>query len=272
MKILRFRLCVLFLPDYTQIMKFLLAMIGFIYSFTAFSQQPIRITVGMYPFAPFVEQKDSDTVSGMTVDLVAALNRNQQKYHFDTLLIPPKRRYQSYKRGDYDIIFYENKEWGWQDQHMDVSQVYQQGGEVYVALKQSGRGQEYFNRFDDKRMMGILGFHYGFADFNSDEKFLHNKFNMSLSLDNDKNLTKLLKQRGDIVVVTKAYLQRYLKDYPGVSGRLLISENFDQEYNHTALLRPDSKISITEINQMLDNLTLSGDMKRLFDKYGISQY
>jgi polar amino acid transport system substrate-binding protein len=264
--------CVLFLPDYTEGMKLLIVIISLMCSCTAFSQQPIKVTVGMYPFAPFVEQEDSSAASGMTPDLVAALNRNQKKYYFDTVLIPPKRRYQSYQRGDYDIIFYENVAWGWQDHDMEVSKVYQKGGEVYVALKHSGRGQEYFDSFDGKRMMGILGFHYGFSDFNADEKYLRNKFNMSLSLDNDKNLTKLLRQRGDVVVVTKAYLQRYLKNYAGVKEYLLISEKLDQEYNHTALLRPDSKVSIVEINQMLDDLASSGEMKRLFDKYGISQH
>lgn len=262
---------VLFLPDYTQAMKILIVIMALISPSTVLSQQPITVMVGMYPFAPFVEQEDSDAVSGMAPDLVAALNRNQTKYHFETLLIPPKRRYQSYQRGDYDVIFYENKAWGWQNYNVEVSKVYQKGGEVYVALKHSDRGQEYFERFDDKRMMGILGFHYGFADFNADEKFLQSKFDMSLSLDNDRNLTKLLKQRGDVVVVTKAYLQRYLKNYPGVQERLLISEKFDQEYNHTVLLRPDSKISVMKMNQMLDDLISSGEMKRLYEKYGISQ-
>lgn len=237
-----------------------------------FAQQPIKVIVGMYLFPPFVEQDDFNGITGMTLELVAAFNRNQKKYHFETILIPPKRRYQSYQRGDYDVIFYENLIWGWQDYPVDISKVYQKGGEVYVALKQPGRGQEYFDRLDNKRMMGILGFHYGFANFNADEKFLHNKFNMTLSHDNDKNLTKLLKQRGDVVVVTKAYLQRYLKYYPGVKESLLISEKLDQEYNHTVLLRPNSEISIKQINEMLDDLISSGEMTRLFDKYGISQH
>ena len=239
---------------------------------SVFARDAINVTVGMYPFAPFVETKGKGGEEGMTIDLITALNKLQKKYYFKAIRIPPKRRYQSYKDGHYDVIFYENKAWGWQDIEINASRVYQTGGEVYVALRQSGRGQEYFDRFDDKRMMGILGFHYGFADFNSDEKFLQNKFNMSLSQDNETNLSKLLKQRGDIVVITKAYLQRYLKIYPGVKERLLISEKLDQEYNHTVLVRPDSDVSVAEINNMLDELARSGKMKVLFEKYGISQH
>lgn len=243
-----------------------------VFTSNAFTQPPITVTVGMYPFAPFVEQNASGELTGMTLDLLTALNNHQKQYYFKPLLIPPKRRYQSYQRGDYDIIFYENKAWGWGKINVDVSKVYQKGGEVYVALKSSGRDQEYFSRFDDKRMMGILGFHYGFAGFNADEKYLRSKFNMTLTNDNDKNLTKLLKQRGDVLVITKAYLQRYLKSHPNVKKRLLISEKLDQEYNHTALLKPNGTISVAEINQMLEGLVTSGDMISIFDKYGISQY
>ena len=174
-------------------MKFFATFIIFLSS-SVLSQEPLEVTVGMYPFAPFVEQKGLNGTTGMTIDLISALNRSQKKYFFHAILIPPKRRYQFYDRGDYDVIFYENKAWGWQDYAIDVSKVYQTGGEVYVALKHFSRGQEYFDRFDDKRMMGILGFHYGFADFNADEKFLYNKFNISLSQDHDKNLMTLLKE------------------------------------------------------------------------------
>lgn len=253
-------------------MNFLIVVATLLFSSYAFSEPPITVTVGMYPFAPFVEQSSSGELSGMTLDLVDALNLLQKKYYFETILIPPNRRYQSYKRGDFDIIFYENKAWGWQHYNLDVSKVYQKGGEVYVALKKSGRDQEYFSQFNDKKMMGILGFHYGFADFNSDQNFLRNKFNMSLLKDNDQNLTKLLKQRGDIVVVTKAYLQRYLKNHPGVQKRLLISNKLDQEYNHTVLIRPNGKITQEEINELLDGLMESGDMQRVFENYGISQF
>lgn len=264
-------MCVLFRTDYTEAMKNVAFVLIFISSY-ALSQEPIEIIVGMYPFAPFVELSDSGAATGMTVDLVIALNKSQTKYSFQTILVPPKRRYQSYIRGDFDVIFYENKAWSWQNHPMDISQIYQKGGEVYVALKQFGRGQEYFDNFENKRMMGIIGFHYGFADFKTDEKYLRTKFNISLSLSNDENLTKLLKQRGDVAVITKAYLQRYFKKHPKVEDRLLISEQLDQEYNHTALLRPDSKISIAEINEMLDGLASSGEMQRLFERYGISQH
>jgi polar amino acid transport system substrate-binding protein len=205
----------------------------------------------------------------MTVDLVAALNKTQKKYHFNTVLIPPKRRYQSFNDGHYDVIFYESKSWGWQDIKVDTSHVYQKGGEIYVALKKPGRDQSYFNEFHGKRMIGILGFHYGFANFNADEEFLRNNFNMLITSENDRNMNLLLKERGDLAVVTKAYLQRFLLEHPDEAPLFLISEKLDQEYNHTALLRPGISPNIDEINTMLTELKQAGEMRKILDKYGL---
>jgi ABC-type amino acid transport substrate-binding protein len=240
-------------------------------SSSCFSAEPLEVSVGMYHFAPFVESKDSLGEVGMTLDLVAALNKSQQKYHFNTQLIPPKRRYQSFKDGHYDVIFYESKSWGWQDINVDVSAVYQQGGEVYIALKKQGRDQEYFSDFNNKNMIGILGFHYGFANFNSDEDYLVKEYNMILTPDNDRSIKLLLKERGDIAVVTKAYLQSFLLVNPNVRSRLLISDNLDQFYNHRVLLRPDILPSLDEVNAMLNDLKKTGEMKKLLVKYGINE-
>jgi polar amino acid transport system substrate-binding protein len=240
-------------------------------SSACFATEPLEVSVGMYDFAPFVESKGSLGEVGMTLDLVAALNKSQQKYHFNTQLIPPKRRYQSFNDGHYDVIFYESKSWGWQDINVDVSDVYQQGGEVYIALKKQGRDQEYFADFNHKNMIGIFGFHYGFANFNSDEDYLIKEFNMMLTPYNDRNIKLLLEERGDIAVVTKAYLQSFLLVNPDVKSRLLISDNLDQVYNHTVLLRPGILPSIDEMNAMLDDLQKTGKMKKLLEKYGINE-
>ena len=235
----------------------------------SFAEEPISVSVGMYPFAPFVESKGSLGEVGMTLDLVAALNKAQKKYYFETLLIPPKRRYQSFKDGHYDVIFYESLSWGWQDVKVDVSKVYQEGGEVYVALKKPDRNQSYFTDFNNKRMIGIAGFHYGFANFNSDEEYLIKEFNMMLTPYNDRNIKLLLKDRGDIAIITQAYLQRFLLDTPDLKPQLLISEKMDQIYNHTVLLRPGISPSIDEMNDMLEHLKKTGEMDKLLAKYGL---
>ena len=154
---------------------------------------------------------------------------------------------------------------------MEVSKVYQKGGEVYVALKKIGRDESYFTDFSTKRMIGISGFHYSFAGFNYEEDYLVKNFNMLLTPDNGRNMKLLLSDRGDIAVVTQTYLQRFLLENPDVSSSLLISKKLDQKYNHTVLLRPGISPSVDEMNEMLHKLKTSGEMNILFKKYGLEQ-
>lgn len=239
------------------------------------AEERIKVNVGMYPFAPFVEssigKNNEQKTSGMTIDLIAALNQSQNTYYFEAIKIPPKRRYQFYKDGHYDVILYENKAWGWDGIDIDESKSYQKGGEVYVALNKPGRGQEYFDDFTGKRMMGILGFHYGFSGFNASEDHLMKHYYMHFSYDNLKNITLLLKERGDIAIITKAYLQRYLTNNPEHKSKLLISEKMDQEYQHAVLVRPGIRPSVDEINSMLETLYQSGVLTKLWKKYGIER-
>ena len=251
----------------------LIVVLMMILSSAVMAGERIKVSVGMYPFAPFVETSNDTNKelqpSGMTIDLISALNQSQNMYYFEAIRIPPKRRYQFYNDGHYDVIFYENKEWGWNDIEIDESNSYQKGGEVYVALKKPGRGQEYFDDFTGKRMMGILGFHYGFSGFNASEDYLMKHYYMHFSYDNLKNITLLLKERGDIAVITKAYLQRYLTSNPEHKSKLLISKKLDQEYQHAVLVRPNIRPSVDEINSMLGNLYRSGILEKLWEKYGI---
>lgn len=249
-------------------MKFLLLFIVLLHGFKAYCDPPIPVKVGMYPFAPFV-MVENESISGMSMDLIDAMNRVQSTYTFEPILIPPKRRYQSYKDGHYDIIFYESKAWGWEDIYIDESNVYQTGGEVYVALNAPARDQSYFDDLKEKKIIGIVGFHYGFAGFNANESYLVKTLNMILTPNNTRNFNLLLKGRGDVAIVTKAYLQRYLLDFPELKSKLLISEKLDQEYQHTILVRPKSQPNVNEINSYLDDLKSKGEMTKLLTKYGL---
>lgn len=234
------------------------------------SQSPIEVKVGMYPFAPFVEFTKDQQYEGMTVELIQALNELQNDYQFIPVSISPKRRYQAFNDGEYDVIFYESLQWGWEGIEIDASDVYQTGGEVYVALKTENRTQSFFSDFSKKRMVGMLGYHYGFADFNADEDFLRQTYRMLLTWNNQKGLDLLLAKRGDIAVVTQAYLKRYLLQHPELKNRLLISDKFDQKYQHTALVRPNIQPSVQDINRMIKTLQQTDAWHGLLSRYGIS--
>ncbi|TAH13094.1 MAG: amino acid ABC transporter substrate-binding protein [Curvibacter sp.] len=225
--------------------------------------QPVR--VGAYPFLPFV-----DKTSGLTFDLVQALNAFQKDYRFEVVNTSANRRYRDLERGAFSMVMFENKIWGWDTANVDSSKVFLRGdGEVYVARSASGRGQEFFQTLSDKKILGVLGYHYSFANFESDPTVLASKFHITFSADNEVSLRNLLGGHGDVAVITKSYLSRYLLQNPSARDKLLVSDHMDQNYAHTIVVQKGSKPSAQDMDALLARMESAGLLKKLWAKYGI---
>lgn len=227
------------------------------------------VNVGGYIFPPFVEQDPNGDLTGVSFDLIEAFNQYQSKYKFRFTPTSPKRRYLSFQRNEFDIIMFENKAWGWQKINVAASDVFLKGGEVYISKVHPNRDQSYFDTFTNKHMVGILGYHYGFANFISNEEELRKKFQISLTVDNNGSIDMIRRDRGDIAVITKSFLYRKFKQAPIMREELLVSEKLDQEYQHTILVRKSTQPSIVEINEILDGLKKNGMLLKIWQKYGI---
>jgi len=229
------------------------------------------IKVGGYVFPPFVERL-ADHYSGLTLDLIEAMNDYQKTYRFTFVSTSAKRRYRDFDEGEYDMIFFESIAWGWgKKTAVHASKVFLKGGEVYITKASSDKSQGYFNDFKGKSIAGYLGYHYGFAGFNADERFLREKFNVELSSTHEGNILRVLRDRVDMAVVTKSYLDTYLKKHPEHKALLLISSRLDQTYKHTILLRKNKKPFMKEMNKLLTDMEKSGILDRLWEKYGITR-
>lgn len=227
------------------------------------SAEPVR--VGAYPFLPFVDKS-----SGLTFDLVQAMNAFQKDYQFELVSTSANRRYQDMGNGVFSVMLFENVKWGWEDQAVDASKVFLRGdGEVYVARSAPGRGQAYFQTLEDKQILAVLGYHYAFANFEADQVELRKKFRMTFSADNAVSLRNLLAGHGDVAVITKSYLALYVLKHPEVAAQLLVSEQFDQTYAHMALVKKGSKPTVQEIDALLGRMEAAGVLKKLWARYGI---
>ena len=230
---------------------------------TAGATEVVRI--GAYPFLPFV-----DNGTGLTYDLVKAMNAFQNDYQFQIVNTSPNRRYADMAGGTFSIILFESIKWGWDAKEVDSSKVYLRGdGEVYAARSAPGRGQEYFSTLNDKHILGVLGYHYGFANYEADQTKLLQNFRMTFSPDNALSLHHLLAGRGDVAVLTKSYLNRYLLRNPQDKSKLLISERTDQFYEHTAVIKKGSKPSAQDIDALLAAMEKAGVLKPLWANYGL---
>jgi ABC-type amino acid transport substrate-binding protein len=232
---------------------------------------PIDVSVGGYLFPPFV-YNDRDTIRGISLDLIELLNKSQSKYNFVFHLTSSKRRYKDFGNNEYSLIFFEDIKWGWKKKKVVPSDVILKGGEVFIAHASKGRGQEFFKDLKNKRILGILGYHYKFANFNADREFLNKNYNVDLRTNHLSNIHTIAKRDlNQVAIVTKSLLKQFFKENPVLRSKILVSDNMDQEYRHTILIRENSKPTKDEINKLIKNLYKNGSLKRLWKKYGIEE-
>ncbi len=229
----------------------------------------IDVNVGGYLYPPMVEINKGEGPSGLTHDLIAAFNDFQKVYHFKFIMTSPNRRYEYFEKGKFNLIFFEDKKWGWQTYAIDASNVFLKGGEYFITKADSGKDQSYFDDLKGKSIACFLGYHYAFADFNSDSNYLKSKFNAQLSTTHEGNIRKVIKGRADFAIITYTFLQRFLKNNPEMRPQILIRKEPDQYYNHTILVRKNAKPSVKEINTLLSDMEKAGVLSALWKKYGI---
>ena len=234
---------------------------------SAASQASETIKVGAYYFPPFVEQTATG-IGGIVADLVGLMNEAQDTYTFELVDTSAIGRYDDLAAGKFDMIAFENPEWGWQDQGVVASDVFMTGAEVYVTRADSDRSQTYFDDISEHKIAAVYGFHYGFADFNADPAFLQTNFIVEQPLNPCTSLYYVQDGRADVAVVSRAYLRKFLNAYPEFQGGFLVSDKVDQEYQHSFILSPDRAPPVEEINMLLAELKQSGELDRVLETHG----
>jgi len=225
------------------------------------------VKVGIYDFAPFAFIADRST--GITVQMIATMNKFQNKYEFVAVPTTAIRRYSDFEKNKFDMIIFESKNWGWQKYPMVASQGFVTGMDVYVTQAKPGRGQDFFLDFKNKAMIGVLGYHYQFAGFHTDQDYLEKNFNLLQTNSQKKSLELILNDRGEIAVLSKEYLNYHFSHSPADKVKLMISDKFDQTYPYTILVRKNHEPSVIYINKLLSQMKQKGTLKPLWEKYGL---
>ena len=168
------------------------------------------------------------------------------------------------------MAIFENPDWGWQKIAHTSVDMGLEDAEIFVAQREDGRQQHYFSDLSGKRLALFSGYHYEFANFNADPKFLAQNFKASLTYSHDSNLLMVLRGRADIALVTRSYLSDYLLRNEKVRDELLVSQRIDQVYHHYAILRPTAPITSEAFSKLLQGLRDNGEMLKIFDPYRIA--
>jgi len=227
------------------------------------------VRIGAAHFPPYTVRPENGADTGLLPQLVEALNRSQADYQF--VLVPTSipRRFNDFKQGRVDMAIFENPDWGWQDVPHTAVDMGLEDAEIFVTQRQPDRQQSYFADLRGKRLALFSGYHYAFAEFNPDPKFLIGQYNATLTYSHDSNLQMVVRGRADIALVTRSYLSDYLLRNPEVGPQLLVSERIDQIYHHYALIRPQAPISADVFQRLLQKLRDNGQMLEIFQPYRI---
>jgi ABC-type amino acid transport substrate-binding protein len=226
-----------------------------------------EVRVGAYHFPPYMVKPESAEPVGLVADLLAELNQLQTTYRFVLVATSTMRRYRDLESGRFDLILFESPLWGWQNTPHSALNLHIEDAEVYVARAQPGRDQSYFDKLKGKRLALYNGYHYGFADFNSDQQFLTERFDARLTYSHDSNLVMLMRDRADIAVITHSYLRLYQDRHPELRAALLVSQRVDQFYRHQALFRPQAPLKPQGFAELLQTLNGDGQLDRLLTRY-----
>lgn len=231
--------------------------------------QPVEVRVGGYHFPPYVVRPEQGGEDGLVALLLAALNQAQDVHSFTLVPTSATRRYRDFEQERFDVIFFESPTWGWQEIAFEGVDMFLEDEELFVAARAPGRGQEYFDDLRGKRLALYQGYHYAFADFNTDQDYLASNYNALLTYSHDSNLQMITRERADIALVTRSFLAGFNAMHPQHAKQLLVSTRVDQVYRHHALVRPGASISAGELRQLLQQLRDSGELARIFEPYAV---
>ncbi|PAM79736.1 amino acid ABC transporter substrate-binding protein [Pseudomonas sp. ERMR1:02] len=238
------------------------------------SQAAQLVRIGAAHFPPYTVRPETGADTGLLPQLVEALNALQSDYQF--VLVPTSipRRFGDFKQARVDMAIFENPEWGWKDIPHIAVDMGLEDAEIFVAQRQPEgrpvRQQDYFDDLTGKRLALFSGYHYEFASFNAEPKYLATHYNATLTYSHDSNLLMVLRGRADIALVTRSYLSDYFLRNMKVADQLLVSDRIDQLYHHYAILRPTAPITGEAFGKLLQGLRDNGQMLRIFDPYKIA--
>ncbi|WP_053133359.1 ABC transporter substrate-binding protein [Pseudomonas sp. MIACH] len=227
------------------------------------------VRIGAAHFPPYTVRPEQGADTGLLPQLVEALNAAQTDYQF--VLVPTSipRRFRDFEQGRIDMAIFENPAWGWQKIAHTSVDMGLEDAEIFVAQREPDRDQHYFADLTGKRLAVFSGYHYAFANFNPDPKYMAAHFNATLTYSHDSNLLMVARGRADIALVTRSYLSDFMVRNADMAGQFLVSERIDQVYHHYALLRPKAPITGEAFSALLKRLRESGEMLKIFEPYRI---
>jgi len=130
-------------------------------------------------------------------------------------VLPPKRLIKLVEEKNFDSLFFMAVEWLPESAHSYLKKTAMSvivKNEFY-ALKADTRDQSYFDNFDALTKVGVYGYSYKFADYNTDVNFLNSVHQVSLTKSGTHVAKMLLMKRVKIGILSNISYQYFKKTH-----------------------------------------------------------
>lgn len=231
-----------------------------------------EIRVGVYNFPPIASINEDRQLTGLLAETLERVDSANQDIHFKIIHTSPQRRHLDFEAGLYDVIFFESPDWGWENHDFDTTIPILTDEEVYLALKKPGRDPSFFDDVRKRRIVAISGYHYGFADLETNNVELEKRFDIEFSDSHRRNIKLIKADRpsvAEVAIVSRAYLQQHLKHHPEDWETFLISEIPDQSYYLSIITHPDAPVDAEGMIRLFEPLMRNGQYRLLVERWGL---
>ncbi|WP_162181419.1 transporter substrate-binding domain-containing protein [Thalassospira australica] len=229
------------------------------------AQGAVTVKVGAYEYGVVYYYEDGKP-GGIVPVLIQRLNDLQDDYKFELVETSSRRRYQDVTDATVDLILLESERWDWGDFDVTFSDPIVTESDLYVALDTHPDVPRLFANVTDSQMLCVLGFHYGFAQYNADPQYLRDNFDVLLRYNEKEVLEGVLAREAPIGIVSVGFLASEYAKHPGLQSRLAIADAPDATYDLVSVLGKDAPIALDQYNDLIGQLHETGEIARLWQQ------
>ncbi|MEE1674260.1 hypothetical protein SNR37_003697 [Agarivorans aestuarii] len=237
----------------------------FFWPFLSNAKQLIEIKVGGYDYPPYViHDVSTNRYSGVTLDILRALNHLQDKYSFRFVSTSRHHRHAAFSRQRFELILFENLQWAWQP--LNVQQSLPLVLDRNLLLTHQAHDYQQHGLFKPEHNYSVVLF----DELHQREHLSDEGFAVKTCSHVMHCIKLVLKRRVDFAMVNESYYLPLTRQRPSLLTSLKSVDNFSPVYSLHALLSNDSALSIEQLNVYFEQLSLSGKLQEIMSKYQLA--
>lgn len=247
-------------------LKFLLLAAAFL--ITNATEARVLVRVGAYDFPPYYnsEARNIQDASLLTLSMYR-LNRLQDRYLFTIVPTTAPRRVTMFNDSKFDMMLFEDPNWGWQNTNFHFIALPIQDGELVVFPKE--KGSPSVKDIDRKNLLiaGVQGFHYQLGS-NKKNSFPFEKNHVAV-YGPESVLRMVASSRVSMGLVPKSYFYMQKQKSDISIDKVFVQSRIDTEYDLGIILNKKAPISLAEMQRLTRMLIADSQFNRNLESLNI---